>query len=64
MERNNIYSKETLLVYLMNELSSGSYEVTTYLAEDGCWDGKISIQVIFESKNEDSEYYKRLAEKL
>ena len=36
MDRVEIFSKETLLCYLINELSDGNYEITTHLTEDGC----------------------------
>lgn len=59
MNRKTTLSKETLLVYLINELSSGNYTVTTELDEDGCWLGKVRIEACLE-KNNDNEYYMNL----
>lgn len=60
MNMKNILSKETLLVYLINELSSGNYKVTTDLDEEGCWIGRIHIEACHEKNNEDDEYYMNL----
>ena len=39
-----IFDKNTLLVYLLNELSDDmNYEVETILTPDGCWTGKVKI---------------------
>ena len=61
MDRVEILSKETLLCYLINELSNGNYEVTTHLDENGCWLGEISIKGTNEKTNEDQEYFHELA---
>ena len=64
MEDKKIYSKETLLVYLINELSNGNFEVITHLDGEGCWLGHIEIKVSDNEKNEDIEYYKKIAKNL
>ena len=64
MQRTEILSKETLLCYLINELSNGNYEVETHLDRDGCWLGEITIRVTEEQTNEDQEYFHELAKKL
>ena len=61
MERTQILSKETLLCYLINELSSGNFEVTTHLDRKGCWLGEITIKAVNEPTNEDQEYFHELA---
>ena len=61
MERVEILSKETLLCYLINELSNGNYEVTTHLDRNGCWLGEISIKGTNEILNEDQDYFHNLA---
>ena len=60
MNAKHTLSKETLLVYLINELSSGNYKVTTDLDEEGCWVGRIHIESCFEKNNDDDEYYMNL----
>lgn len=60
MEEKNIYSKETMLVYLINELSSGNYEVITHLDKDGCWVGHIEIKQTNLKENKDIKYYENL----
>ena len=60
MNTKSTLSKETLLVYLINELSSGNYKVTTDLDEGGCWVGRIHIESCFEEDNDDDEYYMKL----
>lgn len=56
-------SKETLIYYLLNELGNeATWDVTTYLTDDGCWTGAIDIR--FAKKdidNDDIEYIKALA---
>ena len=64
MERVEILSKETLLCYLINELSNGNYEVTTHLDRNGCWLGEITIKGTNEQTNEDSDYFHELAKHL
>lgn len=56
-------SKETLICYLLNELSNNvTWEVTTYLTDDGCWKGAIDIRFAEEGLgNDDIEYFKTLA---
>ena len=61
MERTEILSKETLLCYLLTELSGGNYEVITHLDRNGCWLGEITIKVTEETTNEDQEYFHELA---
>ena len=60
MNVKNILSKETLLTYLINELSSGNYEVTTHLDNQGCWIGKVTIEISGKEENNDNDYYKAL----
>lgn len=64
MERTEILSKETLLCYLINELSNGNYEITTHLDREGCWLGEITIKATDEPTNEDQEYFHELAKHL
>lgn len=64
MERVEILSKETLLCYLLTELSGGNYEVITHLDRNGCWLGEITIKVTEETTNEDSDYFYELAKHL
>ena len=64
MDRVEILSKETLLCYLLNELSNGNYEVTTHLDKNGCWLGEISIKGTYEKTNDDQEYFHELAKNL
>jgi hypothetical protein len=67
MDRVEIFSKETLLCYLINELSDGNYEITTHLTEDGCWLGSIDIRQTDKQKwtdNEDQEYFHELGKRL
>jgi hypothetical protein len=61
MERVEILSKETLLCYLINELSNENFEVTTHLDREGCWLGEITIKAVNEPINEDQEYFYELA---
>lgn len=60
MKSVNILSKETLLTYLINELSSSNYQVTTHLDKDGCWIGKIEIEISGKKENDDNDYYRAL----
>jgi hypothetical protein len=40
-----IFDKQTLLVYLINELSDNfNYEVDTKLTPEGCWSGEVVIK--------------------
>jgi hypothetical protein len=64
MKNITTLSKETLLVYLINELSKGNFKVTTHLDENGCWVGKIDIEVSHEEENNDDDYYRLLARHL
>ena len=64
MKNTKIYSKETLLVYLINELSNGNFEVITHLDGNGCWTGHIEIKTSHNEENEDVEYYKKIAKNL
>jgi hypothetical protein len=61
MERIQVLSKETLLCYLINELSNENFEVTTHLDREGCWLGEITIKAVNEPINEDQEYFYELA---
>ena len=61
MKKVKIYNKETLIVYLINELEQGSWEVITHLDDKGCWLGHVEIKISNESSIEDSRnYYKEL----
>ena len=64
MNIKNTLSKETLLVYLINELSSGNYIVTTDLDEEGYWVGRVHIETCLEKNNDDDEYYMNLAKRM
>lgn len=62
MEHTITLSKEALINYLLHELNGAvTHKVTTYLDENGCWTGKISIAESNEPK-EDYKYYMALAE--
>ena len=67
MDRIEILSKETLLCYLINELSDGNYQIITHLDEDGCWLGSIDIRPTDKQDwldNTDEQYYITLADNL
>lgn len=64
MDRTEIYSKETLLVYLINELSKGNFLVTTVLDDEGCWTGEIHIKETPIPNNDDDNYYLNLAKNI
>jgi hypothetical protein len=67
MERVEIFTKETLLCYLINELSDGNYEITTHLTDDGCWLGSIDIRKTTLQNwtdTDDQEYYHELSKHL
>lgn len=62
MEDILFLDKDTLLVYLINELSPNvNYKVTTILDDNRCWTGKVNIE-ISQDKSNVGEYYKRIAE--
>lgn len=62
MEHEMVLTKETLITYLLHELSGAdTHKVTTYLDENGCWIGKLKIESSNEP-NQDSKYYKALTE--
>lgn len=62
MNRVEIYDKNTLLVYLINELSDQcNYRVTTVLNKDECWTGKVIIEETTQ-EHESEKYYLALAE--
>ena len=56
-------SKEMLICYLLNELgNNGTWEVVTYLTDDGCWTGALDIRFAKEGLgNDDIVYIKALA---
>lgn len=59
-----IYDKNTTLVYLINELSpQKNYVVSTELTEEGCWSGRVVIQET-RLQHESDKYYLTLAEGL
>lgn len=57
-------SKEALIYYLLNELgNNATWDVTTYLTDDGCWIGAIDIRFAKEGLDtDDVEYIKALAD--
>ena len=59
MEREQIFDKNTLLVYLINELISPqkNYKVKTVLTSSGCWTGKIIIEETTQEAKDIDEYY-------
>jgi hypothetical protein len=60
MEKEQIFDKNTLLVYLINELISPTknYKVKTVLTSEGCWTGKIIIEETTQDAEKDiDEYY-------
>lgn len=62
MKHEIVLTKETLITYLLNELSGAvTHKVTTYLDENGCWIGKLKIESSNEP-NQDCKYYKALTE--
>lgn len=64
MNNVQVLSKETLLVYLINELGDGNFKVTTVLDENGCWTNKVIIEGSTNENNEDNSYYKELVKGL
>ena len=58
-----ILDKNTLLVYLINELSSNfNYEVDTILSPEGCWTGQINIRTTEKDSEQDIvNYYKNIS---
>lgn len=63
MEDILFLDKDTLLVYLINELSPNvSYKVTIILDNNGCWTPKINIATSQNEPTDVGEYYKRIAE--
>jgi hypothetical protein len=59
-----IYDKNTTLVYLINELSpQKNYVVCTELTEEGCWGGRVIIQET-DLKAESDKYYLSLVDDL
>lgn len=64
-KQKRTYTKETLLVYLINELSNKqNYEVTTILDDYGCWTGNVEIKSTLNEEVDDDEYYKTIAERM
>ena len=58
MEREQIFDKNTLLVYLINELSpQKNYKVRTVLSSSGCWTGKVIIEETTQKPKDIDEYY-------
>lgn len=59
MERGQIFDKNTLLVYLINELinPTKNYKVKTVLTSEGCWTGKIIIEETTQEAKDIDEYY-------
>jgi hypothetical protein len=58
-----IYDKNTTLVYLINELSpQKNYVVSTELTKEGCWAGRVIIQET-RKQHESENYYLTLAKK-
>ena len=55
-----ILDKNTLLVYLINELGNNSVEVTTILDEDGCWTGHLVIKETDAEPTDIENYYNSL----
>jgi hypothetical protein len=50
--------KNTLLVYLINELSANqTWEVTTILDDDGCWTGQVLLKGLNDAEPTDIENY-------
>ena len=65
MIKEVIYKKETVLTYLINELSNKcNYKVSTVLTPDGCWTGEIRIQETLNQNVEDENYYLAIAENI
>lgn len=64
--RTQVFDKNTLLIYLTNELSPNcNYKVETELTPDGCWKGKIIIEETSQDHNEDvNNYYLAIAENI
>lgn len=48
-----ILSRLMALLYLYNEFGKQNLKVTTYLDEDGCWVGKVLIEVTEEKLGAD-----------
>lgn len=62
MEDILFLDKDTLLVYLINELSSNvNYKVTTILDDNGCWTGKVNIEISQKSIDV-GKYYRKIAD--
>jgi hypothetical protein len=65
MKKVQLFDKNTLLVYLINELSAKqTWEVTTILDDDGCWTGQVLIKELGSEEPKDiDDYYKKIAER-
>lgn len=64
MEREQIFDKNTLLVYLINELSPYiNYKVNTILTPNGCWSGKIIIEETSQKAKDIDNYYNNIINK-
>lgn len=65
MKKVQLLDKNTLLVYLINELSAAqTWEVTTILDDDGCWTGQVLLKEAGTAEPKDIEnYYKKIAER-
>ena len=55
--------KNTLLVYLINELGNHPWKVTTVLDDDGCWAAQVILEGTGEKPKDIENYYKNLAKR-
>lgn len=58
-----ILDKNTLLVYLINELGNQSWKVTTVLDDNGCWTAHLIIEGTNEKPKDIENYYKSIAKR-
>lgn len=58
-----ILDKNTLLVYLINELGDHSWKVTTVLDDNGCWTAHLILEGTEEEPKDIENYYKNLIQR-
>lgn len=58
-----ILDKNTLLVYLINELGNHPWKVTTVLDDNGCWTAQLILEGTEEEPKDIEKYYKNLSQR-
>lgn len=63
MDKTNvmILDKNTLLVYLINELGDHPWKVTTVLDDNGCWTAHLILEGTEEEPKDIENYYHKIS---